>query len=73
MIRGGYSRTSLAALVVLHPAARGRLVDVAYQRYLGVGPSTAVRAFWVDFIVRGFRSEYLVAFLVAIDEYYNLG
>jgi hypothetical protein len=73
VIRNGYSRTALAVLVLLHPAARGRLVDVAYERYLGFRPSPAMRAWWVDFIVGGFRSEYLVAYLVSIDEYYYLG
>ena len=73
VIRAGYSRTALAVLVLLHPAARGRLVDVAYSRHLGYGPSAAMRAWWVDFIVRGFPSEYLTAYLVSIDEYYNLG
>ena len=73
VIRGGYSRMALAVHVVLHPEARGRLVDAAYQRFLGVGPGAELRALWVSFIVGGFRSEYLVAYVVAIDEYYNRG
>jgi|GEM_PF-5871419 len=69
VVRSGYSRTALAVLVLLHPAARGRLVDAAYQRYLGHGPDPALRAWWVDAIGRGVRSEYLVAWLVSTEEY----
>ncbi|MEA2687283.1 MAG: hypothetical protein QOE93_2478 [Actinomycetota bacterium] len=71
-IRGGYDRTSLAVLFLLHPATRGRMVDLAYQRYLGRAPDAANRAVWVDAITNGgMRSEYLVAYLVSLDVYWN--
>jgi hypothetical protein len=68
VLRTGYSRTSLAVHLLLHPAARGRLVDAAYQRYLGHAPTPAHRTFWVDTIVAGTRSEYLTSYLAATDE-----
>jgi hypothetical protein len=73
VVRAGYSRISLAVLMLVHPAARGHMVDVAYQRYLGHAPNTIMRAWWVDAIGRGVPSDYLVAYLVATEEYVNLG
>ncbi len=73
VVRAGYSRTALAVLMLVHPAARGHLVDATFQRYLGHAPTAALRAWWVDAIGRGVRSEYLVAYVVSSDEYVKLG
>ena len=69
VLRTGYSRTSLAVLLLTHPAARARLVDAEYRRLLGHAPDAAMRTFWVDTITKGTRSEYLVAYLLSTEEY----
>jgi hypothetical protein len=70
VLRTGYSRTSLAVILLLHPAARARQVDADYQRYLGHPPDPALRTFWIDTISGGTRSEYLAAYLVSTEEYW---